>query len=531
VDRLIALVGLRLKLDLRALLGRRERVFSLLLALPFLFFGTALVSAGAFFGVRTLDRLEPGLLLPALSAAVTVIGLLWALAPLLSGIALTETHDLTRLLSFPVPFRTLLASSLLANLLEPAALAKLPVVLAACLALPGQSAGRPLVLLLGLLQFVFMLAAAQTAGLLLHALARNRRLHDRALVAGIGLGFVVSLLPFLFLYGGHGFRAAARAFLARDLFVLSPWAWPLRGASHLSRGEALPGLLFGGLGLLALLGVVGLNARVARRLYEGDIVLGAARGERRTGRPFTLPGAWGTLLEKDLRLYWRDPRLKGMLLTSVLSPVLLLLLWRGAAGRPASGFLVFLAAFSGLGALGGNAFAVERRGLLLLLSFPVDRFEMLLGKNLAAMALRLPSLLALAAVAAFLAEPGHLLPLMATALVTLFLGAATDNFLSILYPVPVPEPGRNPHGPLSGSRGLAASFVAAALLAAALTLAAPFVFLAFLPALLGQDPLLPLSAPLAVAGALGLYLLLARGTAAFLSRREPELLARVLAEE
>ena len=138
--------------------------------------------------MRALDRTEPGLLLPALSAAVTVIGLLWALAPLLSGIALTETHDLTRLLAFPVPFRTLLASSLLANLLEPAALAKLPVVLAACLALAGPPAARPLVLLLRPAAFVFMLAAAQTAGLVLHALARNRRLHDRALVVGMGSG-------------------------------------------------------------------------------------------------------------------------------------------------------------------------------------------------------------------------------------------------------------------------------------------------------------------------------------------------------
>lgn len=531
MDRLIALVGLRLKLELRALFGRRERLLSLLLVLPFLFFGTAVVSVGAFLGVRALDRTEPGLLLPALSAVVTVVGLLWALAPLLSGIALTETHDLTRLLTFPVPFRTLLASSLLANLLEPAALAKLPVVLAACLALQGPRAGRPFVLLLGLLAFAFMLAAAQTAGLVLHALARNRRLHDRALVIGMALGFLVSLLPFLFLYGGGRFRAAARGFLALDLFVMSPWAWPLRGAIHLSRGEALPGLLFGGLGLLALGGVVTLNAVVARRLYEGDIELGPARGQKAYGRRFTLPGAWGTLMEKDLRMYWRDPRLKGMLLTSILSPVLLLLLWRGAAGRPASGFLVFLAAFSGLGALGGNAFALERRGLLLLLSFPVDRFEMLVGKNLAAMALRLPSLVALGAVAALLAEPGRLLPLVATALVTLFLGASTDNLLSILYPVPVPEPGRNPHAPLSGSRGLAAAFVTAALMATALALSAPFVFLAFLPALLGEGRLLLLSAPLAVAGALGLYLLLARLTAGFLSRREPELLARVLAEE
>ena len=51
---------------------------------------------------------------------------------------------------------------------------------------------------------------------------------------------------------GRGFRDAARFLLALDFFVLSPWAWPVRGAVHLSRGEVLPGLLFGGLGLLAL---------------------------------------------------------------------------------------------------------------------------------------------------------------------------------------------------------------------------------------------------------------------------------------
>ena len=93
------------------------------------------------------------------------MGLLWALSPLLTGLALTETHDLTRLLVFPVPFRTLLASSLLANLVEPAALAKLPVVLAFCAALSGPLAGLPIVLLCGLLAFVLMLAAAQTAAL------------------------------------------------------------------------------------------------------------------------------------------------------------------------------------------------------------------------------------------------------------------------------------------------------------------------------------------------------------------------------
>jgi hypothetical protein len=147
------------------------------------------------------------------------------------------------------------------------------------------------------------------------------------------------------------------------------------------------------------------------------------------------------------------------------------------------------------------------------------------------MALRLPSLLALATVAALLAEPGRLLPLLAIAFITLFLGAATDNFLSILYPVPVPEPGRNPYAPVSGGRGLAASLLTAGLMMGTLVVALPFMFLAYLPVLLGDGRLLAVSAPLGVAGAVGLYLLLARLTATFLSRREPEVLARVLAEE
>ena len=532
MDRLIALVGLRLKLELRGLLGRRERAVFVLLALPGLLLGAAFTSALAFFGVRALARAEPGLVLPVLSAAATLLGLVWALSPLLTGLALAETHDLTRLLAFPVPFRTLLVSSLLANLVEPAALAKVPMVVAAGVALGGPGAALPVVLACGLLALVFMLAVAQTAGLALHTLARNRRLHDRALFLGIGLGFVVSLLPMLLLFGGQSLRGAALGLLTADVFALSPWAWPVRAAVHASRGELLPALGLVTAAFAALVLVIGTNAWVARRLYQGDVDLGPARresGEKR--RLFALPGAVGVLMEKDLRLYWRDPRLKAMLLTSILSPVVLLLLWRGTAGRPATGFLVFLAAFSGLGALGGNAFALERRGVLLLFSFGVDRFALLVGKNLAAMALRLPALLALAVMAALLAPGGLLVPLAATTVIALFLGAGTDNFLSILYPVPVPAAGGNPYGPSSGGRGLGAALATAVLMAAALALCAPFIFLAFLPVLLERRGLLLATVPLAVAGAVAVYLLLVAAAERLLRPREPELVARVLAEE
>jgi hypothetical protein len=111
------------------------------------------------------------------------------------------------------------------------------------------------------------------------------------------------------------------------------------------------------------------------------------------------------------------------------------------------------------------------------------------------------------------------------------MGAATDNYLSILYPTPVPDPGRNPYAAVSGSRGLTAVFVMGLLMMAALVLASPFVFLTFLPLLLEMRGLLFFSIPLALAGAAGAYLLLVGGAAQLLGRREPELLARVLAEE
>ena len=531
MDRLIALVGLRLKLELRTLLGRREHAIGLVLLVPGLLVGTAVTSGVVYFGVRALARAEPGLLLPGLSAAATLVGLLWALSPLLTGLALTETHDLTRLLGFPVPFRTLLASSLLANLVEPAALAKLPVVLAFCMALPGPRAGLPVVLLGGFLAFALMLAVAQTAGLLLQALSRNRAAHDRALFAGIAFGFLVSLVPLLVLSGGRSFRGALLVLLSYDPFAISPLSWPVRGAVYASRGDWGPALAFTAAGSVALAACVALNAMVARRLYEGSLDLGRPRDQGARGRRFRLPGATGVAFEKDLLLYWRDPRFKAMVLTSLLSPIVLLLVWRSAAGSPPNFFLFLLAAFSGLGTLGGNAFGLERRGLLLLFGFPTDRFSLLLGKNLAAMALRLPSLLALAAVLAF-AGPGLLLlPTAATAIIAMLMGAATDNVLSILYPVPVPEPGRNPYAGASGGRGLVAVAVTGLLMLVAAALASPFWFLAFLPVLLREGRLFLVTVPLALLGASAVYLLAVGAASRLLARREPELLARVLAEE
>jgi hypothetical protein len=68
---------------------------------------------------------------------------------------------------------------------------------------------------------LFFLAASQAAGLVLHAVTRNRRLHDAALFVALGLGFAMSLLPMLILAGGLRPVAGgvARAALHGDVFA------------------------------------------------------------------------------------------------------------------------------------------------------------------------------------------------------------------------------------------------------------------------------------------------------------------------
>src|SRR5262249_24972226 len=227
VDRLIALVLLRWRMDLRSILGARERAVGLLFLAPSLALGSLVASAFVFAGIRALDRTHPELVLPGLSVAATVVGTFWVLSPLLAGVAFSETHDVSRLLHFPIPFPTLVLSSLLANLAEPMVLAKLPLhPLGAAVAPAGAPLSSPAIL-----------AVSQVGGLVLLGLARNRRLHDAALFLRLGLGFLLSFVPlFLFAGGGRGWTRALRWLVATDLFALSPFAWGVRASVHVARG-------------------------------------------------------------------------------------------------------------------------------------------------------------------------------------------------------------------------------------------------------------------------------------------------------
>src|SRR6185436_20090083 len=178
--------------------------------------------AAVFVGARTLGARDPDLVLPLASLLATLVGVFWMISPVLTGLALGETHDLSRLLIFPIPFRSLVASSLLANLLQPLVLAKMPVVVGPALGLAARPSVLPFTLIGVGLSFVFMLAAVQLSSLLLMGLARSRRFQDASLFLGLGLGFIVSIAPLALLSAGpRPLRVLKRLLLDHDLFALS----------------------------------------------------------------------------------------------------------------------------------------------------------------------------------------------------------------------------------------------------------------------------------------------------------------------
>lgn len=531
MDRLIALVGLRWRTELRGLRRAPARLVGLVLALPILALVSLMATALILVGLPILEARSPESLPGVLSAVATAFGLLWALSPVLTGHALTESHDMSRLLHFPVSAGTLMVSSFLANLLQPAVLAALPPLAALCYVTARGVHRLPLTVAGVALSFAVVLAAAQAAGLALHAVARNRRLQDRLLLAGLLVGFLASLVPLLFATGGgRPVVFLARRLIGWDVFALSPFAWGVRAAVHGGRGDGLSYAVHLVWAMLALALALAAATALLHRVYHGELALQTARAGVIPAR-MAFEGRVGALLEKELRSAWRDPALKASVLTGFFGPLLILFLLSRGPLSTRSGTILTVASLIGLSTFGANAFGAERRGVSLLLGFPAPRWQILLAKNLAVLVLRAPSLLALVLAGSFLAPPAWVAAAAGIALATQLVALAVDNFVAVRWPVPVPEAGKSPYGGAgSGASGLGSVAVLSLCLVAVLVVAAPLVFLIWLPLFLGRPWLWLAALPLALAGAVSVYGMLVVGAGRYLARREPELVERVLAE-
>jgi ABC-2 type transport system permease protein len=529
VDRLSTLAAVRWRVAMRSG-GRRWLVAVVLPALTLLSAATSVV---VFFGIRVVQRAEPRLVAPLLSAAATALGLIWVFSPLLRGSAASGGPDLARLVHFPISPPSLVASSLLTRLLQPTVLVLVPPAIVLGLALVGPTAVLLPVLVALLLVLALVVASGELVGILLHALSRRRRLRDRVLLAGVALGLLLGFVPLILLGGGAApLVRGVRELLARDVFALSPFAWGARAAVHAARGEADAYVASLGAAALALAGALALSTTLVQRMYRGELDLGRDETTDGVSSRAPLPGPVGAIIEKDLRMAWRDPRHRTIVLTGAATPLaLLVLLWLGSAGRVTPGPLLVAASLLGVSTLGSNALALERRGVARLLGFPVDRFSIFVAKNTSALLLRTPAVMVIGAATTLLVGLRFVPAVLGVLWLTQLLAAAAENHLAVLLPLAVRAPGRHRPAPGWAACGLVVAAATVVATAVAVAVSLPFAFLIWLPHLLGEHRLWILTLPLALAGAVAVYGLVTEAAAALLARREPDLVARLLDEE
>ncbi len=392
------LLWLKLKLAMRQYSGSKGRLVGLIVVLFTVAPMSLILAMGVYYSLRDSS---PPLVAESVHLLYFGIFLFWVTSPVI-GFRANEFFDATKIFAFPVSHRTVFVATLFGSLTNGMLLFFLPTLLMATLTLEGGSGAVAcrLVLLLPALVLLSQ-AAIQCLTLVLLNLLRSRRFRDLTAVlaalfgASVYLGFRllaerrgVSQLPQLLGLGLSKYLA------------FSPSFWISSAAVRLPDGGVMAALSGLGPTLALTLTFVWLGIFLERKAFFGEIPFAqspkreAARARRDSQRRSTrlLRDDVSAIFEKELRVLRREPAVKTQLIsqTSYLVIPVVLSILSSRSGRPmASTSVPFVfAGFLGALALAEsflflNLLGLEGPGINLLLSSPMPRRRILLGKDLA----------------------------------------------------------------------------------------------------------------------------------------------------
>lgn len=355
-------------------------------------FGSAV---GCFFVVATL-RANPDfahVVRPAIHVAFLFVLVSLSVSPAL-GLRGNEFLDVTKLFVYPVNHRTVFAASLAGLLTSPSVLFFTFPLLGAVAGYGGSVPEVALGLVVVLLLVLVAVAVGQTGLLLFLDLFRSRRWQDvsRIVVALVGAGaygvFRVA--------SGSAFRTGGGAALDavdqwRNWSVPLPSWWAAHAITGTGAVRWLPALALP----LLLFWLIVAAARLQERAYFGeieerrDVSASSGRGVAAWfGRRFR--GAFGAVLEKDLRVLLRDPTIRILVIQQTafaLVPLAATFFGRGAGDATRSAVraeffyagIVALPVFASLG-FTMNPYGTEGPGLQHALLTAVPRRTLALGK-------------------------------------------------------------------------------------------------------------------------------------------------------
>jgi ABC-2 type transport system permease protein len=347
-----------LKLNLRAVTGRRGGVRNLIIVGALIVLGTLFVGAPLAQRLRHIQVQDSAYFNIAFDLAILVIFTLILSQTLAAAtLAFYERGDLDLLLSSPIPSGRVLTVRAVGIAATPFlffALFLTPVV--APLAVMGQPRWLADYLVLAAVALLAAAAGLSLAMTLFKLIgARATRTVGQLLAAVIGAAFfLISQSRYVLPDEGRRVFSGLVAWAARGAFAPGALlSWPARAAM----GEPLPLLVFIAASVLIFAGVArGLGRRFAA---DASAASGVGSGPvRASTRGVTLSGFGGgvftTLVRKELRLLARDPTLLSQVLLRTLYVIpMTLILVRNASrhGAPAPGLTSAVTLAAGAGAV------------------------------------------------------------------------------------------------------------------------------------------------------------------------------------
>ncbi len=555
-DQLKILFGLKWRLTLRGYRRSRSAVIGALLFV--LLFGPLALGGATGLGFLFVHVRAP-YNEHVLRAVLLGIYLFWVLAPLL-GYALNDSYDITRLFVYPVSVRRIFSGAIFGALLDMPTLLLLPTLLAAVIGFSHGIASAVLALI-GVLLFLFHTLALSQAILLASAgVLRSRRFRDIVLV----------VLPLFWMAYYVASQTLTRQMVSINwkAFVAGP-AWnalsflppglAARSIARAGAGDLLPALNF--LALLSLATTLTVYAAgwLVKAAYEGEDITvvvksrpaplarptarpatpGAAilhRGESvsAAARPFgiVLPPVVEAMADKELKYLRRDPFFKITLMNLVYMMIVAVFAFlRGSLRHGGGGFNPAGASPWGLWGASGlllwgvtgfvfNTFGTEGGAASALFSFPSDRRQMLLGKNLTILgALLAVNVVFLSILCAIAGRPAMIAPLLCWTSLALVVLVAIGNLVSVYFPYRVALKGWRTRQQRA-NQGCAYTFLYLGATAVAFVMLLPVLAALLVPLQFIGAGWLALSVPLAALYAGGLYLLSLRLAAPLLVERE-----------
>lgn len=451
-----ALVDVRRRLAMRYFKGRKYETFAAIF-IPLMFLPILIMTATGLYAAFT-HAPEPWPV-EILGGALTALWGMWILFPLFMG-SFSETLDLTKLMIYPLRRRELVSSMVVGTAFDFTTFLTVPIFWSV-LAAWSKGVAFPFGLLALVVLWANMVIGYELVATTLIGVFQSRRFREFLIVFITLVGVAVWSLQFWIDNVSDQFRAAFESGSLSQVRPLDALQWVPPGAVAKAIGLAKSGNYAHAFGWLAYAAVfvpplLWVWWRVLVRVtMQGGMLFVLKEGKRRRERARvedTRPQTgFAVLVAKELRIWWRAPRLRMQLFQALIMPIVFtFLFFRGETPGPALAFAPAIFVLMATTMAYNNVLGSESHSIATVLISPLRRERIFQAKAAAfGSVIAIPYVLGVIAALIFIPGPFTVAGAFAGVCVVL-IAMTVFNFASTLLPWPMPDDAKRGFGNREG---------------------------------------------------------------------------------